>query len=1231
MRKFGIVQLKAYEKRYNIVWFSSGINATRFDVIENLEDYNIIDTSNCEAAYIASKGAVKYYGDSELVALILRTIADASTFQAQVEQKMSMTEGVIRITQSKEMEKLSLRWYTIMEFGLVKEEFYETAEAVIVFDSVDSKDNDVMLPINNSLYVDYGRVNGRLTIDKTVGEYYSLEYLKARYPLEHMSQYDFVVVESMEQARERLRIFKEADTKVKAIDIEATGLDWWMLGEDVLVGVVLSWNENESTYYPFRQQNFEYNLPISFLTEIVETVNSQPADVMIIGHNAKVEKQYIWKESKAYVKNSPYAMAWDEKCVEHAPEYLDLRIDGDSMLLSILDNPTFIKGIHGLKHLAAVFRGVYFLELTDVFRDKKDIKFNVLPKEIVKYYACPDTANTICVWNILIKKFPKDEIGILDLEDRLISLTSEMEFYGMRTKREYLLAAIENEQYIVDMLADMFKKIHKTSANINSNDVRRDIFYNKLRAPVKVRTKTGAPSTSNEALKAIIESGRIKPKEDAETAGDILDKNGDVVIKGKDLLSNKYPSLVILNAYAKHFKELGALKRIDRKSKQDRVHFSLNQAGAATGRATSDAHQYSDAMKKAILADTSEYNLWSSDFKQVELRILPFVAKQQDLIDIETDMDVDVHRAILSILSGKPIWAISAAERKKGKSTNFGVVYKMSPYGLAKKNKGPDYTEEDYIEALNAITDFYNGFPHIKAQMEKNEHDATTYGYLSTMFGRRRYFKELLDPTTDKKRRNSLVRAANNFPIQGFGADLLKICQCNVMDYIHEKGWDKFVESEGKRLPLVRVMLPIHDELLVSSHKSIPPEEIIMMFKVCMEVRIAGAPPFFSAPAMVKSWYDGKLDAYELDLHLRDEIIEAWVHSKKRLIYSDTYDSSLDWKQAMEMQEHCRHLRSQIIQSLVEELIQEDKREDAGLVAKVSPDDLKTKISLNGAKLQERKVLINSICSDMFAGTKFMRTMSLLDAEMEALSRHYTLNNDRTLTVERLLDDTFDWYLESLSEYRGSRLKKYMDELIRQYKTVDEVASHVQHPELTHTLISIKIRDGEKFEHIEAIHEAVRRYMDDGDIGESKTEIVKEYDEDRKNFADFDELSEFIQFDDDGTVIEDQDEEDAPEEDLPEEDMLSFTDYKRNYCTYMLSDVIIDLSEFDDLPATAEEMNQAIARLCKPKEYYRVQYLRKGKLWDTKLRIGYIPEEVDKLFYAKKEVLEHCNSVMNVG
>lgn len=1190
MRKFGTVLLKDTNQVYEVVWYGSKAGFERLDVIEDISEYNETNTSNCIASYY-KKQQEKYYGDTDLIKRIFRNISEASTFRGESRQEIDVKEGNVEILQLNENEALGYKCFSVMVRGLYERQYYETPDMVIDYDLIESNVNNEASPINMPDYVSFGLVDAKVIRESSSGDYYSEEYLRAKYPLEHMDDYDIVVVDSMEMALKRLEQFKNAPTKVKAVDLETTGLEWFMYGKDVIVGIVLSWNENEGTYYPFRQEAFKYNLPISFMQTILDVVNDQPSDVMIIGHNAKVEKQGIWKEDVNYVGNSDYAREWDEAWLEHALVNPNLRIDGDSMLLSILCNPVFKKGVHSLKSLAYRIRGKFFLELQDIFKDKKNIKFNILPENMVKLYACMDTANTIAVWNHLIKKLPPDEMGILALESRMVEITAANEFYGMRTRTDVLVKSLENEEYKVKMLGDMFREIHKTSANINSNNVRRDIFYNKLRCPVEVKTKTGAPSTSNVALKRIVELGTKKEYDENRVPADIVDMNNAVVVKGTALAANRYPSLVILEQYAKSMKELGAFRRIERKSVRGRVMFSLNQAGAATGRATSDAHQYSDGMKKLIVADSDDYYLWSADFKQIELRILAYLAGQEDLIELERNPDVDIHRAVLSIITKKPIWAISAEERKKGKSTNFGVVYMMSAFGLAKKNAGPAYTDGDLIEAMQSINGFYNGLPKIKEFVHSNEVSVKKNGYMKTKFKRYRYFKEILDPTLDPKSVASKVRAANNTPVQGFGADYLKIVQCNINDYIKKKGWDKKVESDGVMLPLVRIMLPIHDEVLVSSHKSIPHEEIITMFKVCMEMKINGAPPFFSAPAMVNSWYDGKLDKYEIDLRFRDQIVEAWDNGKTRLLHAESFCDEFDYLEVREIKKFCKRMRTQ--------------------------------------HLKDRK--LQDITDDECMGI----ANSLESSVLEKLKKHfiskeeiYSSEDDYTvLTIKRMLDAEFSPYLEDLARFRVGRLQKYMDDLICKYKTPEEVAAHVDHPELTHTLISVEIKKGEKFEHVEAIKEAVKRYMEKNEVkaADMKSLMLSENAdklEDREILRDFGDLEQFMQFDENGEVIEDEDEE-SEEDDLMTVTNNSSTVVERiveqTYCTYLLDEILIDLTDFNNCQDKAEEVNINLAKMSNKNGPYRAVYLIKGRALKTNLYFDPIHKEIDRVIKAVKE------------
>ncbi len=1183
MEKYGKVTLKESNTTYDIIWHTNERGQyERLDVIKDLREYDVVDTSNCAAAFYR-KQVERYYGDVELIKRILRTKSTVVVFNAKMEQSFEAADGKVVITQLKEDSRAGIKSKVVMTNGRISSECFETSDTVIEIDKVFNEKFMEIKPINLSDYVSYSISEDKFVRQSTtIGDYYPLSYLKAKYPLDHMEQYDFVVADSMETAQQRLKRWAEADTKVKAIDLETTGFEWSMLGKDVITGIVLSYNENESTYYPFRQENFDYNLPIPFIQTILDTIRDQPKDVKIIGHNAKVEIQGIWKEDVHYVRNSDYAREFDSDWEEHALHDPQLRIDGDSFILSILVNPVFQKGMHSLKSLAYRIRKRFFLELQDVFKDKQNIKFNVLPKEIVRYYACPDTANTIAVWNHLIEKLPKDELGILELETKVLETTACNEFYGMRIKRDELVRAIENEAYKCKTLGDMFRAIHKTSRNINSNQVRADIFYNKLRAPVDVRTKTGAPSTSNIALQRIVELGTLKEYDHSKVPKPILDINKQVVVKGEDLASNKYPSLVILSKYSKAMKELGALNRIDRKSLKDRVIFKINQAGAASGRQTSDAHQYSNSMKKLVVGDTEDYWLWSVDYKQVELRILAYLAGQKDLIELESDGSVDVHRAILSIISKKPIWAISADERKKGKSTNFGVVYMMSAFGLAKKNAGPAYTKDDLVAAMESINGFYNGLPQIKRYVHQNEVDVRTKGYMRTAMGRYRYFKEILDPEVSEKHKASMVRAANNTPVQGFGADLLKVAICNHEDYIKEKGWDEKIESRGLWLPKVRLMLSIHDELLVSTHKSIPIEDIITMFKVCMEIRVKGAPPFFAAPAMVTNWYDGKFDQYEMDLEYRDQVVEVWNNGHKRILHSNTYCDDYDYERVNEINEWCRRFRDSVL---------------------TDSDYKDGRLKVSGETVDKAVGMLNNAETDM------------LVRHFISPDEHFTSDEAVRIAVERACDGQYSHYLEDLARFRTNRLKKYMSSLIKEYKTPEEVAAHVQHPELTHTLISLKIRKDEKFEHMDAIKEAVKRYMEEDNGKMSESQAFGE-DAEIEGLQSFEELEEYIQFDENGEVVTEEEEAEEEQDDmasLSEESALIHDKPKREYAVYAMSDVIVDLSDYKLGDERAESINQNIAKISGRSKPYRVCYFINNRLVPSALYVDYIPEEINAI------------------
>lgn len=934
MQKSGIVNILGRfdsDEPLYFVWLTDDVKYERVDIYQSLDDIDLVNTSKCLSGYF--RDTKEYYiKDDATVRLFHKTVRKCKNIPAKAEQKFAMEDGNMILTSVKDDKNGNMYSLTLVN-GSISEEKYVTPECMIEISSVNMAMNYEKPPINFAQYVAYGAES--FIVDDMYSysdlDYYTLDQLKATYPgkLDHIETYDYVVVDSLATAFKRLLEFKESDTDLVSIDIESTGLDVQMFGPDCITGVVLSFNEEQSTYYPFRQEGFKYNLPIWFLSEIADVVNHLPKWRKVCTYNGKMEIESFWKERPCWLKYSDYAITkwtyhlYESRMVTNKEEYkpteeeigfvnhsrfakefsdtgtvntrIAIRSDIDGFHISVKLDQRRGRGIHTLKTNATKVSGLFWLELDLIF--KGDIKFNVLPPEIVRYYACPDTCNTIRVCRALQRKVPPCEYQVLNIEHELTYVKACNEFHGMRTDVEKLDELLKDQEYLCDMLERRFREIHKTSKNIRSNNVKVNIFYNVLKAPVLVRTKNGGPSASNVALKAILEDGtipadKLPPKE--KWPPDIMDRQRKkVIISGKDLISNKYPSLLILQAYNKARKELGALKRIKKKSFRDRVYFYIMSDGADSDRQTSDAHQYSDTMKSIIQSDSPDHYLISCDYKQVELRVLAFVYGEHDLIELQRNPNVDIHRAILQRITGKEMWDISAEERKKGKSTNFGVVYGMTEYGLVKRDCGPKYTKEQLLARKQSIVDFYNGLPGVKAGTEESKEMVMRDGYIQTMFGFRRYFPKVKDPAVTEAELSKIFKAANNTRIQGFAATMMKIAECNYNSYIREKGWDELVDCDGVMLPKVRLMLSIHDEVLISTHKSIPVEEVIEMCKVCQELEIKGSAPYFASPAFVDNWYLGKDDAYEIPIEFRDEIIDKY-HKGIKVLHMDTYLQDLN-------------------------------------------------------------------------------------------------------------------------------------------------------------------------------------------------------------------------------------------------------------------------------------------------------------------------------------------------
>lgn len=723
--------------------------------------------------------------------------------------------------------------------------------------------NAKQLPMN---FRDYETLELEHTdVTDTEAPYYPLSVLKARYDIKHLDACDFIVADTEEEASARLERWLQADVPLKGVDTETTGTDVDLYGEDKMVGVILSYKYGEATYFPFGHLKFG-NLSQEFLQEkLMPAIKKE--EWREVAHNKKFERKVFRHQG------------WD------------IHIKYDTLPLSFMVNPVIQRGAHALKDLMYRLTGKQFLELENIFTNPRLINFAVLPKDIVRLYACPDASSIIYLFEELWKQLPVKARKITEVEFDLADVKADQEYFGMRVDVEKFQKNLDNCDYTMKMLLDAFRAITRIDGNINSTDVLSDLIFGKMHCPVLVRTKTGKPSTGAASIKKLASIKRTDNTGDG-VEHDLLDLNGRVVIKAKELNEAKYPALVILEKYRVYNKLRTAFySRFERTKKSGRVFFWVNQNGATSGRQSSPMHQLPGELKDIILSDTDEHGMWDPDYSQIELRMIAFLAQEKDLIKECSDPENDIHRVIGSLISHKEQWEISAEERKLGKRRNFGVVYLISAYGLAGQLYGAGYTEDQVKIAQQSLDDFYDRFKRIKRYIAMNGQKVQQEGKISTYFGRTKYFPEILDPECPNRKKASIIRQSNNMPVQGTAADYMKLAETNMDMYIRNMGWDELMPNG---FPRARVALSIHDEMLIMVDKSIPYEEVLLMIRTCMEMPIPDAPPFFCSPALVKTWAGHDDDSVAIPVLLRDKLIKDYQDTGVSVFNNDNYQKTLD-------------------------------------------------------------------------------------------------------------------------------------------------------------------------------------------------------------------------------------------------------------------------------------------------------------------------------------------------
>lgn len=955
--------------------------------------------------------------------------------------------------------------------------------------------------------------------------YYTLEELKRRFDLDYIEDNDFEVV-SPERLDYWLDCYKHDPYPWRSFDTETTGTDVSRYGKDHMVGIVLGVNKTKACYIPFRHEG-DFNVPMERLKDIMDVVIAEQD--RSTGHNTKFDRQVMKKEG------------------------YDLRLHYDTLQIAIINNPVFAKKIHGLKHLTSELLNRYVLELTDIFINAKDINFAVLTPELIKYYACPDGSNSLIILEDQLKKLPKFQYKLMELECAMTHIIADQEYYGIRVDVKKFEHQYHNCNYILDMLLKAFRVLTKEDGNINSGPVMSNLLYNKMHCKVLVRTKTGQPSVAMQAIKKL---ASVKAEVPKLVTNDLVDLDGKVIIKAKDLSVAAYPALVILAKYREYNKLKTAFySRFERTMKTGRVFFWVNQNGAATGRQSSPMHQLPPALKDCILADAEDRDFWGPDFSQVELRMIAYLAGETQLIELAKDPRNDIHRIIGSLITGKEMWEITPEERSVGKRRNFGVVYLISAMGLAAQIFGAGYTKENVEFCQKQLDDFYSKFKRINRYIKMNGVKVQRDGYMETAwFHRRRNFPEIFDPDLEPRKRASIIRMSNNVPVQGTAADLLKFGMVMMDKYIREKGWDKEVDG----YPMVRMMLSIHDELIISALQEIPMEEIITMITVCMDVEVKDAPPFFVQPARMLNWGGHSDDAVAIPIPYRDQLIEDYERTGVSVF-------------------KCSYFKLNV------------------------PDDVKEDI--NSGKLNNKELVKKHLgsVSMTFDHGNYVKEYSEDDLKtafglyLESGTSMYCIDN----------------YLKLLNAYRDKELEEYMEGLIKEYgMDYKVVGEHVRHPALTFELLNRYYKLIPKgMEHVDSITEAARLYIEDLS-GEKRNELaVKEVKEKEVKVADKDvfveQLEAMVNYDENGEVVFEDSEDEFEDvysyyDDEDPDSIIDFVENKPVYVWEIGDAIVFDVEKFgkDNVNAILAYIHQFSV----PDGFYHAHIIY-NKLIDTGMRL----------------------------
>lgn len=453
----------------------------------------------------------------------------------------------------------------------------------------------------------------------------------------------------------------------------------------------------------------------------------------------------------------------------------------DTMLESyVLDS---VGGRHDMDSLADRYLGHKTITFEEIAgKGKNQLTFNQIALEQAAPYAAEDADVTLqlhlAMWPQL-KQSAELLTVFNEIEMPLLPVLSHIERTGVLIDPAILSA---HSQELAKRLAELEVQAHELAEepfNLASTKQLQAILYEKQKLPVLKKTPGGAPSTNEEVLAELALDYPL-PKV-------ILEYRG--LAKLKTTYTDKLP--LMINPVS------------------GRVHTSYHQAVTATGRLSSSdpnlqnipvRNEEGRRIRQAFIASEG-YRIVAADYSQIELRIMAHLSQDEGLLKAFAE-GKDIHRATASEVFGVPLDKVTSEQRRSAKAINFGLIYGMSAFGLARQLGIPRGEAQRYMDL------YFERYPGVLDYMERTRQQASEQGYVSTLDGRRLYLPDVR--SSNGMRRKAAERAAINAPMQGTAADIIKRAMIEVDAWL-----------QGQEKPLVRAIMQVHDELVFEVHESV--------------------------------------------------------------------------------------------------------------------------------------------------------------------------------------------------------------------------------------------------------------------------------------------------------------------------------------------------------------------------------------------------------------------------